>query len=62
MHAPAGHPFLAGFEPGEDWFWSVETQQFSEGPALLEPTSPPASQPSPGPAGKVPVGWRSHRH
>ncbi|MFI6578639.1 UBP-type zinc finger domain-containing protein [Nocardiopsis sp. NPDC050513] len=58
----AGHPVLTSFEPGEDWFWNLETQKFHRGPALCEPTSRPASQPSPGPAGKVPPDWRSQLH
>ncbi len=53
----AGHPFLTSFEPGEDWFWNTETEEYYDGPALAAPTSHPASQPTPGPAGKVPADW-----
>ncbi len=58
--AAAGHPFLASFEPGEDWLWNAETQQYYEGPALAPPTSHPADQPVPGPDGKVPADWQNH--
>jgi hypothetical protein len=53
---------LTSFEPGESWFWNVETEAFCEGPQLLPPTSRPESQPVPGPEGKVPVDWRRHLH
>ncbi|WP_354638826.1 UBP-type zinc finger domain-containing protein [Kitasatospora camelliae] len=58
----AGHPFLASFEPGEDWFWNVETQAFYRGPALAPPLSHPESQPVPGPPGNVPTDWQQHLH
>ncbi|WP_104167937.1 UBP-type zinc finger domain-containing protein [Arthrobacter sp. SX1312] len=57
--AAAGHPVATSFEPGEDWFWDYRTQEFVDGPALAEPTSRPADQPVPGPAGRVPADWRS---
>jgi hypothetical protein len=55
----AGHPFLTSFEPGEDWFWNADTEQFYEGPALAPPTAHPADQPVPGPAGSVPADWQN---
>ncbi|TLS44430.1 UBP-type zinc finger domain-containing protein [Streptomyces montanus] len=58
----AGHPVLTSFEPGESWFWNVETETFCEGPQLLPPTSRPESQPVPGPKGKVPVDWQRRLH
>ncbi|MDH6145193.1 MULTISPECIES: UBP-type zinc finger domain-containing protein [Kitasatospora] len=59
----AGHPFLTSFEPGEDWFWNFETEQFYDGgPALADPTSHPVSQPVPGPAGRVPADWEQRLH
>ena len=55
-----GHPVIRSFEPGEDWFWSYETNEFYEsGPALAPPDYHPADQPVPGPAGRVPRDWRS---
>ncbi|WP_436735744.1 UBP-type zinc finger domain-containing protein [Streptomyces sp. BBFR102] len=54
----AGHPFITSYEPGEDWFYNNETQQFSEGPQLAPPASHPADQPVPGPAGAVPGDWQ----
>ncbi|MFI1397238.1 UBP-type zinc finger domain-containing protein [Streptomyces sp. NPDC020681] len=54
----AGHPFLTSFEPGESWTWNIETEEYYEGLELPEPTSHPASQPSPGPLGKVPADWQ----
>ncbi|WP_105031727.1 UBP-type zinc finger domain-containing protein [Arthrobacter ruber] len=60
--ASAGHPVAMSFEPGEDWFWDYRTHQFTDGPALAEPTSRPADQPVPGPAGRVPADWRRRIH
>ncbi|MFD7922076.1 UBP-type zinc finger domain-containing protein [Streptomyces sp. NPDC059740] len=57
-----GHPFLTSFEPGEDWFYNVETEEFADGPALARPTAHPADQPTPGPAGAVPADWQRHLH
>ncbi len=60
--ATAGHPLAMSFEPGEDWFWDYRAQDFAEGEALAEPTSRPADQPVPGPAGRVPADWRRRIH
>lgn len=54
------HPFITSYEPGEDWVYNNETQQFYEGPQLAPPTSHPADQPVPGPAGAVPEDWQQH--
>ncbi|QWQ44907.1 UBP-type zinc finger domain-containing protein [Streptomyces sp. YPW6] len=53
-----GHPFITSYEPGEEWFYNNETGQFHEGPQLVPPTSHPADQPVPGPAGAVPENWQ----
>lgn len=53
----AGHPLLTSFEPGENWFWNIETDQYYEGPEPAPPTAHPMSQPTPGPRGKVPEDW-----
>ncbi|MEV0415516.1 UBP-type zinc finger domain-containing protein [Streptomyces sp. NPDC050448] len=58
----AGHPFLTSFEPGEDWFWNVETGNYYEGPRLRAPESHPREQPVPGPEGRVPEDWQEHLH
>ncbi|WBB62463.1 UBP-type zinc finger domain-containing protein [Streptomyces sp. WMMC500] len=58
----SGHPVLTSFEPGEDWFWNAETNEFMEGPAMSAPTERPAAQPVPGPAGKVPPDWQQRLH
>lgn len=58
----AGHPVLASFEPGEDWFWDAETEELVQGPSLAAPTSHPLSQPTPGPEGKVPADWERQLH
>jgi hypothetical protein len=55
----SGHPVLQSFEPGEEWFYDFRTDEFFEGPKLLEPTSHPPEQPVPGPAGMVPADWQS---
>jgi hypothetical protein len=58
----AGHPFLTSFEPGENWFWNLETGEYYEGPPLPPPTSHPADQPTPGPRGQVPANWQDLLH
>ena len=55
--AETGHPVVQSFEPREDWFWSWPDKTFLAGPPLAEPTSHPADQPVPGPAGRVPSDW-----
>jgi hypothetical protein len=60
--AAAGHPFIRSFEPDEDWFYSYETMEMYEGPALAPPQNHPLDQPVPGPAGRVPSDWRFHVH
>jgi hypothetical protein len=58
----AGHPIAQSFEPGEDWFWDYETEDYYRGPELADPTSRPADQGAPGPHGRVPDDWRSKIH
>jgi hypothetical protein len=57
-YAETGHPIIASYEPGEEWFWDYRTGAFSEQVVLAPPLSHPAEQPSPGPAGRVPDDWR----
>jgi hypothetical protein len=57
-----GHPIMRSFEPGEDWFWSFETQAYYDGPLLAPPNEHPADQPTPGPHGRVPSDWRTQLH
>ena len=61
-HAAAtGHPLIASFEPGEEWFWSYPDERYFEsGPDLAPPRYHPAGQPVPGPADRVPADWRAH--
>ena len=62
-HARAtGHAFIQSFEPGEDWFYSYETDESYDGPTLAAPDSHPEDQTAPGPAGRVPSDWVSHLH
>jgi hypothetical protein len=62
-HAKAtGHPVIASFEPGEDWFYDFHKRQTIEGVKLLAPHSHPPAQPVPGPAGNVPKDWESRLH
>jgi hypothetical protein len=63
-HAAASkHPVIASFEPGEDWFYSFESDEmYASGPPLVPPDSHPRDQPVPGPAGRVPRDWRVHLH
>ena len=50
----SGHPVIASFEPGEQWFYDYRTEEFIEGPSLAAPHSHPLGQPVPGPADRVP--------
>jgi hypothetical protein len=62
-HAQDGtHPMIRSFEPGEEWFYNYATQEFYDGPPLAPPEHHPLSQPTPGPAGKVPHDWQRHLH
>jgi Zn-finger in ubiquitin-hydrolases and other protein len=62
-HASAfGHPVIASFEPGEDWFWDYAADDFVDGPELTPPLHHPLDQPVPGPAGRVPSNWRRALH
>ena len=49
---------VRSFEPGEDWFWNYETEEYAEGPTLAPPHAHPDDQPAPGPAGRVPTDWQ----
>ena len=45
-HAAAtGHPIIASFEPGEDWFYDYEKRGMIKGVELLPPHSHPEDQP-----------------
>jgi ubiquitin-hydrolase Zn-finger-containing protein len=52
-----GHPIIRSFEPGEDWFWNYDTDQYYDGPELMPPHSRPADETVPGPRGRVPKDW-----
>jgi len=54
----SGHPIIASFEPGEDWFWDYRTDKFLTGPRLAPPLHHPLDQPVPGPAGQAPANWQ----
>jgi hypothetical protein len=54
-----GHRYIQSFEPGEDWWWDYREERMAEGPELAAPTSHPADQPAPGPAGRVPADWQA---
>jgi hypothetical protein len=55
-----GHAIIRSYEPGEDWFWNYQTEQFADGPDLAPPEHHPLDQPTPGPAGRVPADWMRH--
>ncbi len=57
-----GHPVIQSYEPGEDWFYDFRSGEAGYGPELAPPTSHPADQPAPGPAGAVPANWQSLLH
>ena len=55
-----GHPIIASFEPGEEWFYDYHTGAFEDvRQHLAPPTAHPADQPTPGPAGRVPKNWQT---
>jgi hypothetical protein len=60
--AESGHPIIRSFEPGEDWFWSYQTDSYYDGPLLSPPNEHPLDQTVPGPADRVPPDWRNHIH
>ncbi|MDT7709283.1 MAG: hypothetical protein QOG20_4890 [Pseudonocardiales bacterium] len=57
-----GHPIVQSFEPGEDWFWDYSTNEAYDGPELGAPSHRPLDRSVPGPADRVPAGWRTHVH
>jgi hypothetical protein len=57
-----GHWIITSFEPGEDWYYDYRSDQMTAGPPLAPPQHHPLSQPTPGPAGKVPYDWERHLH
>ena len=57
-----GHPIIRSFEPGEEWFWSYEANDYYQGPSLAGPLHHPVDQPVPGPSGRVPADWERHLH
>jgi Zn-finger in ubiquitin-hydrolases and other protein len=62
-HAKAtGHSVIRSYEPGEDWFWDYDSNQFYNGPVLAAPEHHPLDQPTPGPAGRVPSNWQRLLH
>jgi hypothetical protein len=56
----SGHRYIQSFEPGEDWFWDFDSEDYYDGPELAPPREHPADQPTPGPAGAVPSDWMRH--
>jgi hypothetical protein len=61
--AASGHPVIRSFEPGEDWFYSYQSDEmYGGGPALAPPQHHPVDQPVPGPAGRVPGNWQLQLH
>jgi Zn-finger in ubiquitin-hydrolases and other protein len=56
------HRYVQSFEPGEDWFWDFQTDEYAAGPQLAPPRHHPEDQPTPGPAGAVPQDWTQRLH
>lgn len=56
----SGHPVIASFEPGEDWFYDYRNDEFVPAQPLAPPTHHPLDQPVPGPKGRVPSDWEMH--
>lgn len=61
FHA-TGHRVVQSFEPGEEWFWDFAAEDEVDGPPLAPPIHHPLSQPTPGPAGRVPSDWIQRLH
>lgn len=57
-----GHRVMQSFEPGQDWMWDYEANDYVTGPVLAPPHAHPLDQPTPGPAGRVPDRWRTLLH
>jgi hypothetical protein len=57
-----GHAIIRSFEPGEDWFWSFQTDDYYDGPDLAALVAHPAAQPTPGPENRVPENWQDLIH
>jgi Zn-finger in ubiquitin-hydrolases and other protein len=45
----SGHPIIRSFEPGDDWFWDYESNDYYEGPALAPSGMPPGGSDGPRP-------------
>jgi Zn-finger in ubiquitin-hydrolases and other protein len=61
--AASGHSVIRSFEPGEEWFYSYQSDEmYGGGPDLAPPPHHPVEQPVPGPAGRVPGNWQSQLH
>jgi hypothetical protein len=58
----SGHPIIASFEPGEDWFYDFRSNQMLAAQPLAPPHSHPTDQPVPGPRGAVPPDWEARLH
>jgi hypothetical protein len=56
----SGHPVIASYEPGEDWYWDFAQESAFRGPALADPQHHPEDQSVPGPEDRVPDDWESH--
>ena len=52
-----GHPIIRSFEPGEDWFWNYESNEYYDGPELAAPDCRPVDETVPGPRDRVPSDW-----
>ena len=52
-----GHSVIRSFDPGEDWFWNYDTDDYDTGPELAPPQSRPTDETAPGPRGRVPRDW-----
>jgi hypothetical protein len=55
-----GHPVIASYEPGEDWYWDFGKETAFLGQPLADPQHHPVDQSVPGPEDRVPEDWESH--
>lgn len=60
--AETGHRLVQSFEPGETWFWDYRSNDYYDGPRLVDPQHHPVEQGVPGPGDRVPPDWRRLVH
>ncbi len=60
--AGPGHRLVQSFEPGEDWFWDYQTENYYDGPPWRRRSTTRSSSPRRDPEDRLPADWRRHLH